>query len=97
MSTRPVLCARCNVRVELPADPNPETIVACPVCGESDTLENVLRESGQYLAHKLFSDTLRGAISQSSALTIKEGPKINFRFNTGDESQGDSPNDKPAN
>jgi hypothetical protein len=85
--TRPVLCARCHVRVELPADSNPETKVSCPVCGESDTLENVLRESGQYLAHKLLSETLRNAISQSSALTFKEGPEVHFRFITGDEPQ----------
>jgi hypothetical protein len=80
------LCARCKIPLEVVADAEHEA-VACPICREGDTVENVTREVGEYLAEKAFSDMLREAAEKSSALTFTEGPKRTYRFITGDESQ----------
>jgi hypothetical protein len=80
------LCARCKEPLEVVADSDPEA-VACPTCGEGDTVENVTREVGEYITEKMFSDMLRDAAEKSSALTFTEGPKRAYRFITKDESQ----------
>ena len=77
----PVLCARCDVALKLSTDPNSDLMVSCPVCGESDSLDNALKESGEYFAHKFIRAALRGAASaQLDPLTFKHGPEAYYRF-----------------
>jgi hypothetical protein len=77
---RTLLCGRCNVRLDVPADAGDDSIVSCPACGESDTLKNALREAGEHFAHKLLSRMLRGADSESSAPGAEPRPALYFRF-----------------
>jgi hypothetical protein len=72
--------------LEVVADSEPEA-VACPICGEGDTVENVTREVGEYIAEKAFSEMLREAAEKSSGLTFTEGPKRAYRFIAKNQSQ----------
>ena len=71
-----LLCGRCHVGLEVSANAYDDRIVRCPMCGETDTLSNALREAGQHVAHKLLSGMLRGAFS---GLATKQ-PALHFRF-----------------
>jgi len=77
---RALLCGRCRVRLDVPADADDNSIVSCPACGESDTLKNALREAGEHFAHKLLSRMLRGAESELSAPEAEHRPPLHFRF-----------------
>jgi hypothetical protein len=37
-----ILCGKCRVGLEGPAEPDPESVYTCPVCGQSDSFENVM-------------------------------------------------------
>ena len=66
-----ILCGRCRVAVTS-STAGLAIFVFCPVCGESDTLENARREAGQHTAHQLLQLMLRAP--------IKKGPMLHFRF-----------------
>jgi hypothetical protein len=78
MST--AVCARCKIPLEITTNLEVDNFLACPVCGEGDTVENVAREVGEYVVEKRFSNMLRGAAENSTALTFTEGPKRVYRF-----------------
>lgn len=79
-------CAKCDAPLQgNGVEPKPGDIISCPDCGESDTLENVLSEIGEYasdhFAGKLSAD-LRKIASGSKFLQFSEGnrPKKVYRF-----------------
>lgn len=37
-----ILCGKCRVGIEGPAEPDAQTTYNCPSCGHSDTYENVM-------------------------------------------------------
>ncbi|MDE2472698.1 MAG: hypothetical protein KGL35_29240 [Bradyrhizobium sp.] len=49
MQTVKVLCARCHVPLEGPAEPKPDDRFACPTCGEGDKFETVFAEVQEYV------------------------------------------------
>ncbi|RBP17241.1 hypothetical protein DFR50_103126 [Roseiarcus fermentans] len=68
----PILCGRCRTVVHLETPSVAETIVRCPVCGESDTLEAARREASQHTAY---------AFLQHALWPIKAGaPEVRYRF-----------------
>lgn len=85
-TTHQAKCARCNVPLESSVpDPQPDDHVACPICGEGDTLENVGREISEYLASKASDEIgsmLENAFRGSEAFTVekKPGPQKRYRF-----------------
>ena len=66
-----VLCGRCKVPVSFSTSREPETTVRCPICGESDTLQNAAREAGQHSAYKILSYMLNRPANK---------PELFFRF-----------------
>ena len=46
-----VLCGRCIVRPEVPANPKPSDQVLCPVCGATETVERVLTQARHHATH----------------------------------------------
>jgi hypothetical protein len=42
------LCSKCKVSVHVGVDASSRIVVCCPVCGESDTLENALLQARQH-------------------------------------------------
>jgi hypothetical protein len=66
-----LLCGRCGVAVTSSIE-GPTIFVCCPVCGESDTLENARREAGRHTAHQLLQLMLRAHLGK--------GPALHFRF-----------------
>jgi hypothetical protein len=52
MTTHTVKCAKCDLALQGPADPQSHDVLSCPRSGEGDTLENVTREVGEYIAEK---------------------------------------------
>ena len=85
-TTHQAKCARCNVPLEgSVADPQPHDYVSCPTCGEGDTLENVTREIGEYVASKMgdkIGSMLEDAFHGSKVFTVEKesGPQKRYRF-----------------
>ena len=69
----PILCGRCGVAVRIMASSGGETRVACPGCGETDTLADARREASRHTAHKLLSVMLSG-------MRTNDRPELFFRF-----------------
>lgn len=86
MADYPAKCARCDVPLKGPPDPKSDDRLACPVCGESDSFENVMRETAEYVVQKMseaLGDGL-GDIARKSGGAIKvtanHRPHRNYRF-----------------
>jgi hypothetical protein len=78
------LCGRCKVALEVVTE-NDSEIGRCPQCGNSDTLDNVLRIVGDYALEKTaegFDDAIGGAVRSSKFLqyTPAVRPKKSYRF-----------------
>lgn len=67
MQTVKVLCARCHVPLEGPAEPNPEDRMSCPRCGEGDRCEAVIGEVNEYI-QVMASQKIAKMFNQPSAL-----------------------------
>ena len=80
---QPILCGRCRRPVEVSAPAGRATIVCCPTCGQSDTLEEARREAAQHAAHRILWTMLSG-------LRAKDQPELYFRFVEGGDRQADS-------
>lgn len=79
------LCGKCKVALEGPADPKPDSVFACPSCGEADTLQNVTRIIAEFVEEttaRFFEEKLRGIAARSKAikLTSKPIPHRQHRF-----------------
>jgi len=81
-----IKCAKCDVPLQGAAtDPQPTDMVSCPKCGVSDSLENVIREVGEYVEEKTaeyLAGEMRDATRGSKTMTFKEKPrpKKTYRF-----------------
>lgn len=79
--TKPILCGRCNVEIQQRTDPDGQDRAFCPTCGQSDTVDNAIREAGDYLANKLARESFEGLSgSQFAKVTIAKPPERSFRF-----------------
>jgi len=79
------LCAKCQVPPEAVTDDNGEDRFACPVCGESDTRENILREVGEHVkevAARSLQELARETARRSKFITFSGEPipKGSYRF-----------------
>ena len=71
--TAKVLCARCHVPLEGPAEPNPDDRMACPRCGEGDRFEAVFSEVQEYvteMAAQKISAMIGNTAKQSSVFKV---------------------------
>lgn len=67
-----ILCGRCRTEVHLELASGIETVVRCPVCGETDTLDAARREASQHTAYAFLQRALR---------PLKTGaPEVRYRF-----------------
>jgi hypothetical protein len=83
--TKPILCGKCEVPLEIPANADAESTVRCPSCGISEKLKSAAAEAGRFLAdHKaqLISKTLRdiGRRNKHLKVTTKPVKKRHYRF-----------------
>ncbi len=78
--TRPILCGICHVSPEGGFERDGKTWAACPVCGQEDRMENILREAAEYHADQGF----RRALSGLKHLTVKSPPQRKYRWITSD-------------
>jgi len=83
--TKPILCGKCEVPLEIPANADAESTVRCPRCGISEKLKSAAAEAGRFLAdHKaqLLSKTLRDIARGRKHLKITTKPvkKRHYRF-----------------
>ena len=77
-TTHQIKCAKCGGPIEGPSDAKADTIVSCPVCGISDTKENVERETADYItrqASDALGAKLEGIASGYKWMTYKKGPR----------------------
>lgn len=74
-----VKCGRCNVALKGPADPKPDDIIACPVCGEADKFETVIEAAKEYIKDMMLKDAKR-AFSGMDGVTVKDPGEKTYRF-----------------
>jgi hypothetical protein len=87
LENRPLLCGHCHVGIEGRINPDGNGVAVCPKCGQMDTLENAMREAGEFAAHfyaKQLQKTIRDSVRSSDAFKVIEHelPERNFRFVT---------------
>lgn len=76
-----------DLPLEGPADPQPCDMVSCPCCGETDTLENAIREAGEHATQKM-AESIRAMVKNSVResdfikVTSRDIPKKSYRFVT---------------
>ncbi|WP_139350410.1 hypothetical protein [Rhodanobacter sp. B04] len=71
--TTNVLCARCHIALEGPAEPKSDDRIACPRCGEGDRYETVISEVGEYvqeMAAQKIADMVGNTAKRSSMFTV---------------------------
>jgi hypothetical protein len=71
-------CGRCKTPLKDTHEPESNSVIGCPTCGENDTFENVQRIIGEFMqeqAAEQFSDMLRGVARRSKALAFNEAPR----------------------
>jgi hypothetical protein len=64
----PLICARCHVRLKGSGDPNDNATVFCPECGESDTLENAIREATEHFVDEQVHGMLGNSMRNSNVI-----------------------------
>jgi len=80
-----ILCGKCRVAVEGPANPKDQDVFSCPSCGRSETLENVTASVEAFTAELVanrMQKTMRKMVRGSDALKVKlhPVPKGNYPF-----------------
>ena len=70
-----IVCGRCKEAVRIETMQASETVVRCPICGESDTLEAARREAGQHIAY-VFLQSALGSLKANA-------PQVRYRFHAG--------------
>jgi hypothetical protein len=80
-----IKCARCQCGLKGPADPQPHDRIACPECGEGDTVERVMAEVGEYVQEQVaqsIHQSLTEGIGSSPNLKVTTDfrPKGGHRF-----------------
>ncbi|MGK2740826.1 hypothetical protein ACSHT0_08005 [Tepidicaulis sp. LMO-SS28] len=83
--TKKVLCGKCQVPLNGPAEPEPESVFSCPSCGRGDTLENVHRIVGEFVRDetaRYLQKGMKGAAGRSKFLkfTGKPIPEREYKF-----------------
>lgn len=85
LKTADIKCAKCNVALQSPTDPKPDSRIACPTCGEGDTYDQVMREVSEHVTEQA-GDFLTGKISadlrrnKNIKITKHAVPKKPHRF-----------------
>ena len=84
-NVKEALCGKCKVALKGPAEPEPESVFACPVCGESDTYQNVVRIAGEVFheqSARFLQEKARSVAAGSKFITFKGEPvpKRQHRF-----------------
>jgi hypothetical protein len=51
---------------------------SCPVCGQEDSVDNIIREAAEYGLDMMVSDTLFGF--QEGELTVRSLPQREYRW-----------------
>ncbi|WP_192243825.1 hypothetical protein [Mesorhizobium silamurunense] len=76
-NTVKVLCGSCKVGLEGPANAKDHDVVACPRCGRSDTLKNVMREVTKHaeeVTARSIQKSLSSAFSGSKNTKVTHNP-----------------------
>jgi hypothetical protein len=80
-----IKCAKCNIPLKGPADPQPQDRIACPRCGVGDTFENISAEITEYIGEQLVKALARqteAAFSKSKNMKLAQTPRPqkSYRF-----------------
>ena len=85
LKTADIKCAKCNVALQGPTDPEPDSRIACPSCREGDTFEQVMREIHEHATEQVgdslgrsFEKTFSG--NKNITVTKHAVPKKLHRF-----------------
>ncbi|MER8983278.1 hypothetical protein [Mesorhizobium sp. M0663] len=72
-----LLCGSCKVDLEGPANAKDHDVIACPRCGRSDTLKNVVREVTKHAEEAMargLQKSLSGAFRGSKNVKFSGNP-----------------------
>ena len=79
-----VLCGNCRVNVEERAEPDGQVMAVCPSCGQTDTLDNAIREATEYFTDKLTREMLKPLDNMPSnefvKVTVTQPSQRTYRF-----------------
>ncbi|MCJ2133021.1 hypothetical protein MKK69_02885 [Methylobacterium sp. J-026] len=82
--TKPVLCGECQIPLESGVKRDGEMWGVCSRCGQTDRMNEIMREAAKHFAHKSIGDMFKGLGRSGSGITVKRGPQPHFRWITGE-------------
>jgi predicted RNA-binding Zn-ribbon protein involved in translation (DUF1610 family) len=81
--TKKVLCGHCHINVEERTEADGQVMAVCPQCGNTDTLDNAIREATEYFAEKTVGEMLSPLANSSNdfvKVTVTHSPERTYRF-----------------
>jgi predicted RNA-binding Zn-ribbon protein involved in translation (DUF1610 family) len=80
-----VLCAKCEVVIQGPTNPEPSSIFSCPSCGIEERFDAIMQDAQAYLelhAKKDLNKSLEKIARDSKFITVTpfNTPERQFRF-----------------
>jgi hypothetical protein len=79
----PILCGKCNVVIERGFERDGDLWMACPVCGQEDRMDDIVRETAEYKIDKQFRGMF-GGIPDSPNMTSNSPPQRQYRWIVGE-------------
>ena len=80
--TSAIRCGKCYVQIKVGAERDGDTSGSCPICGQEDRVDNIIREAAEYSLDRMVSDTLSGF--QEGELTVRSLPQREYPWITRD-------------
>ena len=80
--TSSIRCGKCYAPIKVGAGRDGQASGSCPVCGQKDGVDNIIREAAEYSLDRMVSNTLSGF--QEGELTVGSLPQREYRWITRD-------------
>ena len=80
--TSSIRCGKCYAPIKVGAERDGDTSGSCPICGQEDRVDNIIREAAEYSLDNMVRGTLSGF--QEGELTVKSPPQREYRWITRD-------------
>ena len=76
--TSSIRCGKCYAPIKVWAERDGDAWGFCPICGQKDRVDNIIREAAEYSLDRMVSDTLFGF--QEGELTVRSLPQRGYRW-----------------
>ena len=80
--TSSIRCGKCTVPIKVRVGRDGDAWGSCPLCGQEDRVDNIIRGAAEHSLDRMVSDTLSDF--QEGELTVRSLPQREYRWITRD-------------